>query len=80
MVQELAGGQSLDEAQSEGGCQHETPINTLSPVHMSSALVIDCRALVIILPTHSFWLKSASEKAVIRPVTVVRQVSLTIVS
>ena len=28
MVQEVAGGQSLDEAQSEGGCQPETPINT----------------------------------------------------
>ena len=34
VVQEMAGGQSLDEAQSEGGCQHGTPINTLSPAQL----------------------------------------------
>ena len=34
VVQEMAGGQSLDEAQSEGGCQHGTLINTLSLVQL----------------------------------------------
>ena len=33
VVQEMAGGQSLDEALSEGG-QHGTPINTLSPAQL----------------------------------------------
>ena len=53
----MAGGQSLDEAQSEGGCQHETPINTLLSCPHLFHLSQSCRAHLIILPTHSRWLK-----------------------
>ena len=38
-------------------CQHETPINTLLSCPHLFHLSQSCRAHLIILPTHSLWLK-----------------------
>ena len=63
-------------------CQPETPINTLSPAHTpasSHTHVSQSSALDHSSQRTRVGSRSASEKEVIRPVTVVRQVSLTIV-
>ena len=69
--------------------RHQYPpshLHSFKPVHMYTPvsrhmLVITClRYLITHSNAHAFGSRSASEKEVIRPLTVVRQVSLTIVS